>query len=194
VLLAWAAVASAQHREPLPALPVERPVVLPRGWALLGAGLEGDLATFSARYAAMRRVELRVAVPVEGGVRDPELGARFRLHRSEPPNRSLALDLSVTTPSRAGVPVAALGLVGGHSFGPFLATLAVGGRTDLTAVAEPALLLQIGPLFPFARATVSLVAPAATGEGGLGLQLNRALAVQGWLGAGRAGGALEVAL
>lgn len=186
--------AYAQDRDPLPALPVERPVVLPRGWALLDVAVERDAMALSARYAAMRRVELRVVAPITfaAGLGDPELGARFRLHRSEPPNRSLALDLSVTTPTGAGVPVARAGLVGGHSLGPFLVTLAAGVRTDRVAVVEPTALLQVGPLFPFVRVGIELPGPA-TVDGGLGLQLNRALAVRGWVG-DRAGLALEAAL
>ena len=212
----------AAERDPLPSLPVERPVVLPRGWATVelaaqravGPGAVEQRLVPVARYAPLRGLELRVAVPlvharvdevgVASGPGDAALGLRLGLMRREPPNRSVAVDVIHRAPLGgaprgialgAGTPGLEVGLVGALQGGPFLASLRVAGMVGAEpgAIFTPGLLLQVGPLFPWGDLT--WVAPGPfDGRAGLGLQLTRGLALRGSTSRGPQlrGGALAV--
>lgn len=155
---------------------------------------------------------VRAAVDGDGvgaGPGDPTLGAAVRLVRVQ--DASLAADAAWTAPLGAapgGVPLGAgvarlqIGLAGGARAGPLRGQLRVagvvrfptavawrGGVLDAPdgVVAEPAVLLQAGPLFPWADARLASFDRTVDGRIGLGAQLNRAVALRGWIGGALAG-------
>ncbi|MBX2804121.1 MAG: hypothetical protein KTR31_41040 [Myxococcales bacterium] len=123
------AIATASDRQPLPARWVERPVVMPKGWTRveLGAfrGAETPLvplaatearfegATLQVGHGLLPRIELSLSTRLlrasgPWGLSDPELGVAVELLRREPPNTSVALRVSASSPHgavRDGVPL-----------------------------------------------------------------------------------------
>ncbi|MEQ1572446.1 MAG: hypothetical protein ABMA64_42895 [Myxococcota bacterium] len=196
----WWLVASgwAGDRAPLPSLPVERPVGLPRGWTTLA--LERATAssagrwTGAVRYGALPRLELAlvgaVATPSEREPRwtAPEARIRATVLRREPPNTSAAVDLRVFGDA------AGARLVAAHALGPVRAEATFGGivagawraapSPRWTASAE--VLLQIGPLAPVGSVELDRGTSAWLGgvvQASRGVQLHLAT---GWIDGDRA--------
>jgi hypothetical protein len=146
--------AGAHERDPLPALWVERPLTVPRGWFTTTAGVArvqppgGGRRTVSAvevRYGVLPRLEVRATVGLAtrtvggrrgSGLDDPEIGVRWSVLRREPPATSVAVDLGWRAPYGAiagGVPLAAgvgvlrPSLLASRQLGPVRLVGAVGG-------------------------------------------------------------------
>lgn len=195
-MILWTECAFGGERDGLPALPVERPLAVPRGWSLLTVGVTGRPDTTrgaaALRYGVLPRVELDVAgglVVRDGSVRslEPVLGGRFQVFRREPPNTSVAVDLRWDRGLGAGVLAA-------RRVGPLLGTVGVRGwwHHEPVGAASATVLLQVGPLAPWgslSAATTGKVEPTA----GLVVQLSRGLGVQGAVGRDDATLSVEVA-
>lgn len=188
--------AFAGDRDVLPALPVERPLAVPRGWTLLtvsGDRLPStDRAVAELRYGVLPRVELNLAAGLRlaGSQLEPAettLGARFQVLRTEPPNTSVAIDVAWH-----GGP--GIDLLAARRFGPLLGTLTLGGdwRHRPRLRSSAVVLLQVGPLAP-SGGLVATWPSGVTGVVGLGVQLSRGLAVRGELAPARSSLDLEIA-
>jgi hypothetical protein len=165
-LALWPLAAMAADRDPLPALAVERPLALPRGWLQLELGTldqeHSRLWTGRLRYGALRGLELFW----EGGVAqqqglwgpsEPGFGARWQLFRREPPNTAAALELSWRVLA-AGVPE--LGIVGQlqRQVGPLLGKIELGPklRDEQALYGGVGMIVQLGPLAPGGRLQAEL--------------------------------------
>ena len=184
------ALAAPSDREPLPALAVERPLAMPRGWTEATLGLRGaDGASLGAglRYGVIGGLELYVGSEIARG--EPlALGTRFgalvQPVRREPPNQALGLAIAWSTPygDRPAAPLEIAALAQ-RQFGPLLARISAGphlGRSPLAACAL-SLLLQLGPAALLANAQAEIAAEqraAVLGYGAL-LQFSRGLALRG---------------
>jgi hypothetical protein len=202
-LAAWLS-AQAADRDPLPALAVERPLALPRGWVQLELGtlVQGPRRRWGGRlrYGALRGLELfwdAGLVHQQGlwGPSDPGLGVRLELLRREPPNTALAIELSWTAPYGAepqGVPLASgepeLGLVGQlqRQAGPVLGRVELGPRArgggPEALYGGLGLIVQLGPLAPGGTLQGELRSDGSRwtlGEAELLLQVSRGLALRG---------------
>jgi len=176
-------VALGGERAPLPALPVERPLAVPRGWSLLAAGARFgavDRPFAEIRYGVLPRIELDLGVD---GL-DPELGARFQVLRRDPSNSSVAVDLRWDGDLGAG-------LVAARRLGPLLGTVGLSGTSALHWGTSGSLLLQAGPLAPWA--SVGWRGGQVRGALGLVVQLSRGFAVHGALGRKRSTASVEIA-
>jgi hypothetical protein len=175
-------VAFGGERAPLPALPVERPLTVPRGWSLLAAGARFgsmDRPFAEIRYGVLPRVELDLGVD---GL-DPTLGARLAVFRRDPSNTSVALDLRWNGDLGAG-------LVAARRFGPLLGTVGLSGTSALDWGTTASALLQLGPLAPWVSVGWR---GRVRGTAGLVVQLSRGLAVRGAIGRRRSTASLEIA-
>jgi hypothetical protein len=199
--------ARAADRDPLPALAVERPLALPRGWTQLELGTlaQGPRRLWDGRlrYGALRGLELFLQgglVRQQGlwGPADPGFGARLQLLRREPPNTAAALEITWRAPYGAapdGVALAPgtpeLGLTGQlqRQAGPVLGRGELGGRLRGGALPDALwggleLLVQLGPLAPGGALQGELRLDGsrwALGEARLLLQVSRGLGLRGAL-------------
>jgi hypothetical protein len=152
-------------REVLPAIEIERPVVLPMGWTELelGGAAQGKalVGGLQVRHGASRRIEVWFAGGVAGesaavGLTDPRFGARMLLAAGEPAARSLGALLSFRAPGATrsqwsvGAPELAPGVSGRAQLGPLRlegsGELAIGGALGGEVRPAAALALQAGPL------------------------------------------------
>lgn len=184
-MLGLIAAAWAGERAPLPAYEVERPLGVPKGW-LLARVDGGSSPVAELRYGILPRLELGLALaptldPLDAAV---TMRARATVLRTEPPNRSVVVDLQAAPPALPDQPlVGTIAVAAAQQLGPFLIAARLGAEWPLGWLAEGKLLLQAGPLAPFGEVD------RETAGAGLELQLSRGLEVHGALDRSWVGGA-----
>ncbi len=190
--VAWAGVSPA--REPLSARAIERPAVLPKGWAELGFTGDVDGASTRVGYGLGPSVEVGLGQAWSAqGLDSVRMSVRRSLFEREPPMTSIALDVGWTEPVVGrGRSAPDAGVVIRQELAPF--QLEVTGRwvQPLVGRGRPlgraALTMQGGPLLVIGSLTTAL-RPGLD----VALQLSRGLTVGGgavWAGDGASGRAI----
>jgi hypothetical protein len=194
LLAAVALAAPGTERAAWPALPLEQPVVLARGWwqasagyvreewLRSGVGVDGRLGgTVEARYGVSEQLELSlvetlVASPDTGRVTldPPTLGGRWRLAGREGPGASAAVLGALRPPWVDGTPALTVGVaamlvtapVRWSAEGGATWSPRLGGRDAGERLwADGRALLQVGPVAPWLGASVAAVGPARPDTG-----------------------------
>ena len=149
---AWAGgVEAKSSRAPLPSREVERPLVLPKGWADVSVATERELSGVPGEWrpgVALRRGlfprhEFAVAVS-EAGAR---IGWRWGLRQTEVPATSVAVETEWRGPAEARLGLAARRQLGGLRLTARTAGVySYEGPHELGGLASLEALLQAGPL------------------------------------------------
>jgi hypothetical protein len=182
-----------------PSLPLEQPVVMPRGWTLLSAGAVRATDVVGARADLRSGVagglELAVAsgidAPPDGGpvrLRAPALEGRVGLGRREGPSASAAAVAALVPPWSGSGPSLTGGLAGAAVTAPLRWSVEAGATWSPGAVNDAVLpwirgqaLAQVGPLAGWAGAAFGPDAVAT-----LGAQLNASRGLAAWAALRRA--------